>query len=899
MEDQYHNLWIGTHNGGLSKYDRKTKIFTHYVFKESDPTSISSNLVWTTYEDRKGNFWVGTVDGLSLMDRATGTFRRFVADAKNLSAISNSSVLCIFEDSKNRLWIGTASGLNLMDREANTFRTFNKKNGFLNDAIKSVVEDTRGLLWVNTDNGFSSFDPESKKIKNYNRLNGRLVGDSKARRSLVTHRGELIFVGTNGLRIVNPSELSENKLVPPVVLTDFKLFSDSIDIGATDGILPMAINYNKTITLDYTQANFTFNFTALNFRNSEKNQYTYKLEGFENNWLSPGAQRTAKYTNLSPGTYTFKVRGSNNDGLWNEDGKAITIIQRPPPWKTWWAYLLYVLTIVAIVVLFVREQRKKRREIEDQNRLLEIKVFERTAELREKNNDIQAMLSNMRQGLFTIDIGGNIHPEYSRYLEDIFGTTNVSGRSAIILLFEKSNIGIDTVDRIKTSIYSIIGEDEINFELNSHLLIHEYNADVNGKIKSLSLDWDSVVINNIVVKIMVSVRDVTLLKKMEHEARNKKRELDIISQLLNVSAKKYLAFSASTERFIDENCSQIQSNEHFSENVVARLFRNMHTIKGNCRTFNFDHFSNVVHEVESVYSALLAASNGGWDRDLLLSDLLRVQNILEEYEYIFYTVLGRGESHGEPLDQNGFWADSSAIETIQHSIDTANREYPLLIKTQPLLPIQSLLNRALSSPLSELLNDIVGALPSMALQLDKETPKVIINDNNVRIKFIAAELITHVFTHILPNSVDHGIETAAVRTLVGKPSAGTIDVRAVPQEDKLCIYIRDDGQGVNIDRLFKKGVAAGVWHTEDKPSYAEIAHLIFASGISTKETVTTISGRGVGMDAVKEILLAQGGNIFLQLLGDNAKAADLGVGVMVPFELIVELPQSAFFELFS
>ncbi len=891
-EDKQKNLWLCTHNGGLSKFDRQTQTYTHYINMENDPTSITFGVVWSIFEDSKGNFWVGTAFGLDLMDRSKGTFKHFRADPQNPKSLSNPSTTALFEDSKHRLWIGTESGLNLLNPDGETFTRYNKDNGFTDDNIRTILEDSQGKLWLATNNGITVFDPETKKVKNYNRDSGRLMGGFHTDSGLISNKGEIIFGGVKGLRIFDPKKLTENKVVPPIAFTDLKIFADSVNVGDPNGLLVKSLNHTSTIVLDHKKTMFQFGFAALNFRDSNKNSYAYMLEGFDKNWLQVGDQRSAKYTNLNSGTYNFRVKGSNNDGTWNEEGTSITIIQLPPPWKTWWAYTLYTLSFIAIVILFIHSQRKKRRLVEEQNRLLEIKVFERTAELREKNKDIQSMLSNMRQGLFTIETTGNIHPEYSRFLQEIFETKNIEGQNALALLFGKANLGSDTSDQIKEAINSIIGENQINFTFNSHLLIEEYETDFNGKSKFLSLDWNPVLDDEVVSKLMVSVRDVTLLKKMESDALSKKRELDIISQLLNVPAKKYLGFALSAKRFISENRTQLERNEQGSDTVIALLFRNMHTLKGNCRTFDFSHFSDVVHDVESVYSTLISNSHTYWNRDKLLTDLARVEDVLQEYEQVYYNVLRRGESANEQRDQNGFWADSKAIEIIQHYIDATKQQFS--INDQSALPIQSLLNRALTSPINEVLADILSSLPSIAIQLNKEMPKVIIEDNQVRIKSSATELMTDIFAHILRNSIDHGIETAEVRIQTGKPSAGTIHIRAIPQQEFLHIYVKDDGQGINIDQLFKKGIDIGKWKAEDNPSYSDIANLIFVSGISTKEQVTNISGRGVGMDAVKEFLLAQGGNISLQLLGTKSAEFTLGQGVMIPFELIIELPDKAF-----
>ncbi len=895
-EDKRKNLWIGTHFNGLTKYDKRTRLYTFYSHKPNEPTSISNNVVWTAFEDSSGRFWVGTANGLNIMDRDNETFKRYASKPGDPRSLANNSVLSIHEDKKGRLWFGTDAGLHLFHPETDNFSLYNTKDGFIDNGIRAIIEDKLGNLWLGTNNGIVMFNADNKIVRNYMRFNGEKIGGISTGAALATSRGEMVFGAKSGLYIFDVNKLTTNDKVPPMALTDFRIFTKPILSNDADKILTKVINQTDDITLDYTKSMISFSFSALNYRDSDKNQYAYKLEGFDDKWREVGNQRTALYTNLDSGNYTFRVKASNNDGIWNEEGKSIQVNQLPPPWKTWWAYTIYLLAIIFLILQFIHSQRKKRRLVEAQNRLLEIKVAERTAELREKNSDIQAMLSNMRQGLFTVEANGNIHSEYSHFLEEIFETKEISGRNAMNLLFDHAELGSDTLDSVIIAVGSMIGEDEINYELNAHLLLAEYEANFSGKRKHLSLAWNPIIINNIIGKLMISVRDVTQLKQLEHDALAKKRELDIIGQLLNIPIKKYLTFSTSTKRFITENRNYIERNEQRSDTVIALLFRNMHTIKGNCRTFGFHFVSNVVHEVESVYSALKTDSAANWNREQLLADLVRVENLLQEYEYVYYTILRRGD---KDRDHNGFWADSKAIATIQHCIDTTHQQLqqlPAFKDSQLLLPIQTLLNVALSTPLNEVLSDIVASLPSIAVQLNKDAPKVVINDTNVRIRASSSELITNIFSHIFRNCIDHGIETPAARTQAGKPTSGIIEVRAAIKNERLYLYVKDDGQGVDIGKLFQKGVEIGQWTANDNPSIQEIANLIFTSGISTTEQVTDISGRGVGMDAVKQFLLAQDGNITLHLPEVATYSNHLGKPVMMSFEFVIDLPPSTFTE---
>lgn len=394
-EDANHDLWISTFTGGLSKYDRKTQLFTHYTHVEDDPTSLSAHLAWLTLEDSRGNFWVGTNNGLNLMNKEEETFTHYLSDPKDPHSLSNPSVITLFEDNKGRLWAGTDAGLNLFNYETKKFTRFGKKDGFLDDTIRSIAQDDKGILWIGTNNGFSAFDAEKMTVKNYNRIGGTLMGGFKTGASLFSAKGELIMGGNDGLRIFQPSALRENKTPPPIAFTDLKIFADSVAIGATDGTLKESINHSNHITLDYKKSMFTLAFSALNFRDTEKNIYSFRLEGFDDDWLHAGNLRQAKYTNLDAGSYQFHVRASNNDGIWNEEGRSIQITVLPPPWKTWWAYAIYTTLVIGLLLLFVRNQRQKVQAARNISRELEHKVAERTAELQNKNAELESAYAQL------------------------------------------------------------------------------------------------------------------------------------------------------------------------------------------------------------------------------------------------------------------------------------------------------------------------------------------------------------------------------------------------------------------------------------------------------------------------------------------------------------------------
>ena len=270
-------------------------------------------------------------------------------------------------------------------------------------------------------------------------------------------------------------------------------------------------------------------------------------------------------------------------------------------------------------------------EIEEHNRNLEETVKQRTAALQEKTNDITNMMGNMHQGLFTIMNDGTVHHEYARFLETIFETPQIAGINAFELLFRHSTLGEDNLNQIRTSVMSLIGSDAIMFEFNQHLLATEIEVLFSGsRSKILELDWDPIISDDCIDKIMVTVRDVTQLKALEGEAAEQKQELEIISQILAIDTNKFTRFINGSFDFIDKNRTLIQKNETSSESTLSELFRNMHTIKGNARTYGFTHITDDVHISESSYDTLRKDLSLTWDKKQLLLGWITSERVLHD-----------------------------------------------------------------------------------------------------------------------------------------------------------------------------------------------------------------------------------------------------------------------------
>jgi ligand-binding sensor domain-containing protein len=378
-------VWIGTWGNGLNRYNPETDDFTRFVHDPNNENSISTSPISILMQDSFGKIWIGTEQqGLDMFDPTTNTFTHYKAGAEK-GELSGSSVFSLCEDSKKRLWVGTnGSGLNLLDRQTKKFTTYRQRDGLPNDGIMGILEDKNGNLWISTNKGVSRFDPEKKTFKNYTESDG-LQSDQFNRWAYAKlSTGELLFGGTNGFNIFNPENIRENDFIPPVYITDFKLFNKSVPVGENE-VLKKNILLTDEITLDYFQNIISFDFTALNYRQPEKNRYKYMMEGFQDDWTDAGSERKASYTNLSPGDYTFRVIASNNDNVWNETGASLKITIVPPFWKTWWFNSALALAIVSAIVGYIRYHRKKAKR---QQAELKAIIDERTQELSRQNEEI-------------------------------------------------------------------------------------------------------------------------------------------------------------------------------------------------------------------------------------------------------------------------------------------------------------------------------------------------------------------------------------------------------------------------------------------------------------------------------------------------------------------------------
>lgn len=390
LQDRDGSLWIATDYNGLLHLDEDGNLIQRYLPNSDDSNSLSHKAVTCLFQDADGILWIGTDDGgLNRFDPESQHFVHYRNEPANPQSLSHNRVSCIFYSRSNDLWIGTMDGLNRFDPNTGKFERFYDRDGLPSSKISGLLEDKKGNLWISTNFGISKLNPKSRIFKNYDLNDGLFENEYNSRTVWNNKRGELFFGGMKGFITFFPEKIGDNRHTPPIEITNFEAMGKTVPTEKWS-------NSQKTLILSYEDKYFSFEFAALDFTNTRKNQYAYRLEGFDSDWIYCGTRRFANYTNLNPGHYTLRVKGSNNDGYWNETGASLQIIVTPPFWTTWW-FRAFVVVGIGILVSFwfwlrVRKYKREQKYLREQ-------VDLRTFELQQKNVELEKILAEREEAL--------------------------------------------------------------------------------------------------------------------------------------------------------------------------------------------------------------------------------------------------------------------------------------------------------------------------------------------------------------------------------------------------------------------------------------------------------------------------------------------------------------------
>jgi len=402
-------LWIGTWGGGLNAYNRISKTYTHYKYDPGDTTTISSNFIQAIHEDAAGNIWIASQGGLNVKYKGADRFTRFVAHGIHKNELAGLIVESMMTDEKGKTWFGTSGGLFVYDPKAAEFTLYTEADGLPSNMIHAVIKD-RQYIWISSNKGLSRFDPEKKTWRNYAISDGLQGNEFKSRAVYRAADGQLFFGGPDGLNVFYTDSLVDNDFVPPVYLTALQIFNQPVSAGDPENhFYQQHISITKDIVLSYQESVFTLEFSALNYTQPEKNQYKYRLVGFDQKWNESGNKRNATYTNLDPGHYEFQVRGSNNDGIWNTKSTTVRITITPPFWLTWWFRISILLLTGGGAAAFyfnrinrIKAQKMKlQHQVEEQtSQLIHVNEEERKARLSAQHALLEADEANRAKSIF-------------------------------------------------------------------------------------------------------------------------------------------------------------------------------------------------------------------------------------------------------------------------------------------------------------------------------------------------------------------------------------------------------------------------------------------------------------------------------------------------------------------
>ena len=385
VENSDSRFWIGTGNG-ICILDTETKERTVVRENGDGPLIISRNLVYSLLEDRDHQIWIAASDGLDRYDQATERIYHYHNDPDSENSLCDDYTISLCEDHQGNIWIGTSGGISMFNKVDSTFTNYTINDGLPSNIIYDIIQDDNNNLWFTTGSGLVMKNPDEVSQEAFVIVDELLGKEFNLKAVFKNKNGELFFGAIDGLVSFHPDSLTDNNNIPPVSITSFE--------KENNGIRQQINVYTEQIDLSHKDYSFTIEFSALDFTNPSRNRYSYKMEGISDKWIEIGTRRFVPFTNLPPGVYTFHVKGTNNDGVWNHAGASLKIVLHPPWWRSNFAYAAYILAMIIMIVAIVklREQNLIR-----EKRILEEKIRERTSEIAQKNISLEEQKDELNE----------------------------------------------------------------------------------------------------------------------------------------------------------------------------------------------------------------------------------------------------------------------------------------------------------------------------------------------------------------------------------------------------------------------------------------------------------------------------------------------------------------------
>jgi signal transduction histidine kinase len=498
-------------------------------------------------------------------------------------------------------------------------------------------------------------------------------------------------------------------------------------------------------------------------------------------------------------------------------------------------------------------------------------------EVERQTRDAKVILNSVQQGLMTINADGTINDDYSAFVKTILGEEHPERKHIRDVFLSRTDLTREKRDMTITILETSVGEDELGFETNAGNLPRNVIFDDN---KILELDWQPVVNEktDLCEKILLTIKDVTALKSLEKKNQKTQREMAIITRLLEISSDRFMVFYRSSRDLLEESRRMAGQTMGKNPETLRHLFVNMHTIKGAARTYHFNDITTVAHECEQYYAEVQRGEQA-WNRETAMSLIVDVESALDEYFSINrYKLKRETEENVAKIDLKTVRDHILEFQTIK-GYDLHPELMPIVTK------MKNTFKNLYYSDARVLFEEMTNKLPMLAHDLGKEAPRIKIVGPHLGFNVDGCEVLRRIFVHLFRNALDHGIESPESRQKAGKDPAGTIVIELHPAANhELDILLHDDGAGLKLDRIYDKAKVQGLVPPGYEPEVAEIAEMIFLPGFSTATSVSEVSGRGVGMDAVRKMLADVGGRIGIELLEHPDRPRP------TPFRFVIHFP---------
>jgi streptogramin lyase/signal transduction histidine kinase len=845
-------LWIGTRNDGLWKYDiGKGRKDTRAV-----RVGLNDQRILALAADPEGRLWVGTRNGLSLLDPITQQIESILPDPKDPQSLSARQVSSLLNDRGGRLWVSTeGGGIDLLERRdadgRPQFRHFGKAQGIPHLNVDKLLLDNSGKIWASTDDGIASIDPDSFAVRTFRRAEGVAIPTYWINSGAVTEQGDLLFGGVGGLTVIQPDRVTDWTYVPPIVITDLLIGGKSVPPGRF-------VSGGTTVPIMIAPGanSLAVEFSALDFSAPERNRYAYKLEGFDADWVeTDSSRRLASYTNLQPGTYKLRLRGSNRDGVWAETSLDLPIRVLPAWYQTLWFRLALAAGGVLLVVLVVRSRTAYYRRRQEK---LERQVERRTVELKTTTDQLKALLDNSGQGFLSFGEDLIVDSEYSLACETMLGLAP-AGMTADRALFGSDERQAELFRRAAEAFR------QCDDYRRRSVLLSLFPRDI--KRDGLIIDASYRRIDN--DRLMAILTDVTEERRLAEKLDANYRRQDMVVAAV-IESRDFFAAVENYRRFIEIDLPRWLARDDMPDALLTEIFRTVHTFKGVLGQFNFERSPKALHEFEEVLQDF-AAAEGSETVEMLQA----VVDLAQFRRYLSLDLAVIEGTLGSEFIQNG--ARIAVPAALAEGFSQLGER--LLEGGSVNLddPAERDLLRDLSRMHHIALDRVLHGFDRMVRQLADSQGKAVAalgveGGEGILVDPRRYRDFLQALVHVFRNAVTHGIESPDDRVDAGKDEAGMILCTVTQEAGSVTIAIADDGAGIDIEGL-RARLPAGL-------SDDAVLQSVFQDSVTTRIAADEFSGRGVGLGAVWQAV---------EVLGGKATVSSVrGRGTVFKFTLPIE-----------